>query len=134
MKSIAECDSAIKLNPKDADAYAELGAVYCSMGQDIKAIEDFTKAIALNIKTKGTTYWYRGIAYANLEQYNEAIEDFTKSIELGPWDVAYHSRGCSYGALEKYTQALSDFEAAVRLNPNNDEAREKVSILKGMGY
>jgi tetratricopeptide (TPR) repeat protein len=134
MKSIAECNHAIVLNPKDGNAYAERGAVYASMGQHTKTIEDFTQAIMLNAESKGIAYWYRGCAYTDLGQYDKAIEDLTKAIELGPSDITYHSRGCAYGGEEKYEQALFDFEIALRLNPNNSEARKKVNILKEAGY
>jgi tetratricopeptide (TPR) repeat protein len=134
MKSISECNRAIELNPKDGNAYADRGAVYGSMGQHNKAIEDYTQAIMLNVESKGAAYWCRGGEYSDLGQYDKAIEDLTKAIELGPSDITYHSRGCAYGGADKYKEALSDFETALRLNPNNSEVREKVNILKKAGY
>lgn len=38
------------MNPKYADAYSYRGVAYFSKGQFDKAIEDYTKAIAINSK------------------------------------------------------------------------------------
>ena len=47
-KAIADFTEAIRLNPKDAEAYYSRGGAYGEKGDYDKAIADFTEAIRLN--------------------------------------------------------------------------------------
>jgi hypothetical protein len=63
-------------------AYKSRGSIYNQMGQLDKAIDDYSKAIALN-QGDTQTIVYRGLAYLKLGQVQLAIADFNRACELG---------------------------------------------------
>ena len=89
-KKLAECTTAIRLDPDDACAYVERGSIYDDLGKYNIAIADFTTAIRLDPDgadgsfCKMHAYHSRGITYMNLGEYNTAIADFTTYFKLNP--------------------------------------------------
>ncbi|MBT9169496.1 MAG: TPR repeat-containing protein YrrB [Syntrophomonadaceae bacterium] len=83
-----------------------------------KAIEAYTRAIALNPNIAGA-YYGRGVAYYNKGQYDRAIEDYNKAIALSP-NIAetYSNRGIAYVKKGQHDRAIKDFNKAIALNPN----------------
>ncbi|MBA4349000.1 MAG: hypothetical protein C0415_03300 [Thermodesulfovibrio sp.] len=103
----------------DAHAYNNRGLAYTKIGQHDKAIEDLTKAIALD-PNLAAAYFNRGLAYYNQKQYERAIENFTKAIQLDPDDVhAYSTRAVAYNDKGLYDVAIEDFNKAIALKPND---------------
>ena len=65
-RAIAEYDEAIKLEPRDANAYVDRGIAYGSLGQAQRAIEDFNEAVKLDPQATDAHY-NRGVAYISLK-------------------------------------------------------------------
>ena len=129
-RAIAYLNSAIRLNPNDADSYRHRGIVYSELGQHEQAVEDYNKAISLK-NDNANAYHSRGIAYDSLNQHQRAIEDFNEAISLNPDHTnAYHSRGIAYGSLNQYQRAIEDFNEAISLKPDNVAAY----ITRGLAY
>ncbi len=84
-RAIADYDTAIKLNPKFANAYNNRGFAYYRKRQYDRSIADYDNAIKLNPKY-ARAYGNRGVAYYRKRQYDRAIADFRKAIELRPGD------------------------------------------------
>src|SRR5208282_2604354 len=61
-KAISDFTEAIRLNPKNADAYCNRGAAYASKGDDDQAIADYTEALRLK-PDQVKAYDGRAIAY-----------------------------------------------------------------------
>ena len=81
--AIADYNKAIKINPKDSEAYYFRGVAKYRQ-QDYKAaIADYSKAIELDPKND-KAYHFRGIAKGALGDYRGAIQDYNKAIELNP--------------------------------------------------
>ncbi len=57
-ESIADCDQAIKLNPKIAEPYLNRGIAKGELGNLEEALEDFDKAMELNPEY-AEAYWNR---------------------------------------------------------------------------
>ena len=51
--TIADCDQALKLNPKYADAFCARGHSKCALGDDEGAIADCNQALKLDPKHAG---------------------------------------------------------------------------------
>ena len=94
------------------------------MNEYDKAIEDFTRAIAL--KPQNEDYYNnRGLNYFYQREYEKAIADFTKSIELNSENSsAFCNRGDAYLKINEYDKAIFDLEKAVELDHNDEEASE----------
>jgi len=81
-----------KENPESDKIYLEIlvkvskyrGECYQALGENKKAIEDFTKFAELSPKNAKDTYYKLGILCEDLKNYNQAIEYYKKTIELAP--------------------------------------------------
>ena len=74
-----ECyDEAIRLNPRDADALYNRGAVKDSAGDYNGAIADLTDAISIN--PEYGSYAKRGNIHMNNKKYAESVADFNKAV------------------------------------------------------
>ena len=129
--AITDYDTAIRLNPDDADAYNNRGAAKGDLGQHFAAIADYDTAIRLN-PDLAYAYNNRGIAKGNLGQYFAAIADYDTAIRLNP-DLAgaYFNRGLTKSELGQHHAAIADFDTAIRLNPDHVEAYNNRGIAKG---
>jgi tetratricopeptide (TPR) repeat protein len=67
--------------PSNGSAWiADLDYSHINTGDMDKAIDDFTKAIALGLETTDV-YHQRGLAYMGKKDHDKAIADFTRIIE-----------------------------------------------------
>jgi Flp pilus assembly protein TadD, contains TPR repeats len=104
----AAYNKTIKLNPKNANAYNQLGLIYKVKKQYELAISDFTKAIEF-VPNNAYVYYNRGDTYFANKQYESAVADFSKSIELNPKFIkSYIRRGSAYYEIvtKAYFQSL----------------------------
>jgi len=121
-KAIEAYQNAIGLNPKDDDAYNNIGVVYGKKGEYAKAIDACQKAIELNPKSDNA-YNNLGNTYGYKKEYDEAIEAYKKAIELNPKNAsAYYNVGIAYGRKEEYVKAMEAYQKAIELNPQNTSA------------
>ncbi|MFH1889029.1 MAG: tetratricopeptide repeat protein [Candidatus Omnitrophota bacterium] len=133
---------AIELNPKDGDAYRELGRtyrdqgwLYLVQGKYPQAEESFQKAIELNPKD-GDAYLELGWFYRDQGKYPQAEESFQKAIELNPeGGRACLQLGWLYLVQGKYPQAIESFQKAIELNPKDGDAyRELGRTYRDQGW
>ncbi len=98
--------------PQDAKAYFQRGNKSFNAGEYQEAIDDYNKAIELDLQdTK--TYYNRGNAYRALGEYQKAINDYDKAIALSPHRVNAHH------ALGEYQEAINDYDKAIALDPQD---------------
>lgn len=116
-EDIARCTQKIQQNPNDADSYFNRGNAYYDLKQYERAIQDYSKAIALNTNY-AEAYFNRGIVYYNLGQYERAILDYNKALEFKQHEFIYNNRGNAYSKLGQKERAILDFDKAIELNPN----------------
>ena len=96
--------------------------IYRESGDNIKAIEDYQKAIKLNPKN-GSYYNKMAWAYRDIKQYDKAIAAFNKAEKVEPgFGYAYNNLGVLYQKLGKQKLAIESFTKAVALRPDNYEA------------
>ena len=74
-KAIEYSKKIIEINPKNDDAYSNMGNTYDEIEQYDKAIESYKSAIEINPK-KDEAYYNMGNAYRKIEQYDKAIESY----------------------------------------------------------
>ena len=133
-EAIAEYEEAIRLNPRDADAYYNRGSANDELGQYQRAIQDYDEALRLNPRA-ADYYHSRGIAYHELGQYQRAINDYGKALGLtplgAPQDVdSYFNRAISYTFLGKDFWASQDIERAVERGADRTELEANVEDAK----
>ncbi|MCD0462022.1 tetratricopeptide repeat protein [Roseiconus lacunae] len=114
---------AIRLNPKDSDAFGMRGLAWQNLGEFRNAIADYNLAIRYN-PASADAYHNRGNTWVYLGRLRKAIADFTRAIKLDPQSAkSFNSRGSAWRRKGRYGKALADFEKALELEPHSVDRR-----------
>ena len=116
-RAITDCNDAIRLNAKLANAYLNRGKAYGDKGDFDRAIGDYDQAIELNPKS---SIGYNNLcdAYLDKGDNDRAITDCNQAIRLDPkFAVAYHNRGNAYRYKGDVSSAIADYNQAIQLSP-----------------
>jgi tetratricopeptide (TPR) repeat protein len=112
--------------PKDAAAFERRGAAFMGRLDYAQAIEDFSRAHALN-PTDPEPLFNRGMAQWDNHQPGLAMADFEQVLKLKPDDpAALLARGSLYAQAGDRARARSDFEAIRRMG--GDEAHIALAL------
>ena len=114
-QAISEFTRAIKIEPRDIQAYRYRGAAYVEKGDLDKAIGDYTTAIKKNPRYAlyALLLIDRGNAYRAKGEYDLAISDYTKAIEMhAKYSKAYINRAAIYYMKGQYDRAWEDVHKA----------------------
>jgi tetratricopeptide (TPR) repeat protein len=111
------CRKWIKTNPKNSDAWYNLGHAYDELSRYDDAIEAYRQAI--RIDPEYAKAWNNlGITYSKSSRYDEAIEAYRQSLRIDPKDAdAWYNLGHAYDDLKRYTDAIEAYRQALRINP-----------------
>ena len=82
-RAIADLEQAIRLDPKDTEAYIRRGNAYNHKGDYDRAIADLEHAVRLDPKDP-KAYVIRGSAYDGKGDYNRAIANYDEALRLDP--------------------------------------------------
>ncbi len=106
----------IKTSPKDVwFLYARAYISFYSEGNNDRAIEDYTKAIA--IAKERHAYMMRGRVWTKKQEFDKAIADLDKAIELEPtFPFTYADRGDAYVEMKEFDKAIADYNHAIKLD------------------
>jgi tetratricopeptide (TPR) repeat protein len=131
---IARIEAAVLADPKNHDAWAALGNEYFDSHQAQKAVDAYSKALALqpgdpNILTD------QGVMYRALGQFDKAIANFQKANKLEPNHVqSLFNIGVVYANdLNKPDEAAKAWNKVLTTAPNSEQAaqaRQMLSQLK----
>ncbi len=114
--------NAIRINPKNADAFMIRGAARMNSGQNKEAIIDYNEGLKLN-SSHAVGYNNRGVAYYNQGLYQEALQNYDLAIKLNPgFADAYNNRGVAKGLLGRYQEAINDYDQLIRIDPKYKRA------------
>jgi len=128
-KAIADCNSAIQMEPLNRDGFIERAHVYHTMRKEDLAIADLDKAVELDPKS-ALAYNNRAWSYASLGQYEKAIEDCNRALALKPdLHLALDTRGLSYHLLGESARAMEDLSKAAKLSSNEGAAHYHRAII-----
>ena len=136
--AILDFSSVVNCNPKNGNAYFNMGNAFRDLKDYSGAIYNYTKAIKIN-PNDYEAYNNRGKAKSNLKDYLGAISDYKKAVEINPNfdDVYLKSGSLKLFNLKDYEGAITDFTFAIEINPKNTNlyflralAKEKAGDLK----
>ena len=120
--------NAIEINPNGYKAYDNMGIVKLNGLKDYNgAMEDFTKAINLNIDVDdeslySNTFVNRGYIKTQLNDFYGAFADFTKAIKTYPNNgQAYFNRAIINFRWKDYSKGCADLNKAVNINGKDSE-------------
>ncbi len=112
-EAFAELKTALELNPKIEGAYDFLGIGYASQKDYGKALECFSKAIAVNPEDR-KQFFHRATVYEALGRDDKAIQDYSTVIKKWPGDKhAHEKRAGAYEHCGQLEKAYADLTEAV---------------------
>lgn len=113
---------AIELNPKYAEAYANLGALYAKFKEYDKAIKLYQECIKIK-PTYAGAYTNLGNALNKTKRHEEAVYFHKTAIALDNKSANHFSNCASaYKNLGRFDKAKSMYEKAISLEPNHVNA------------
>lgn len=113
-KAIEDAEQAIIVDPGYAKSFFILGNCYNDMGQMDIAIQNYNKAIALQVE-EADFYFKRAIAYGKKQDFQTCLSDLDVCTTLNPlYYEAYYWKGVAKVNLGK--NACEDFRIAARQN------------------
>jgi tetratricopeptide (TPR) repeat protein len=107
-EAVAKCSEVIRASRDDWDrlhAYLGRGLAYALMGENHKALSDFSYLIDRKVADRPflglgpVIYFHRASVYSNLNQYDKAISDLSRMVEVCSAGIEYetaHPQGLSY--------------------------------------
>lgn len=106
----------LRLNPRSAKAYNDLGIIRDDHRDPQGAIELYSRALQLD-PALAAAYQNRANARLETGDVQGAITDYTLAIHLAPHDFYdYRSRGAAWFRLHDYRRSLADYTQALRLD------------------
>jgi tetratricopeptide (TPR) repeat protein len=85
-RAITACNSVLKDNSSDPEAYLSRGAEYARKNDQKRAIADYDQALQLNPQY-ALAYYNRGLAYESRDELGRALADFRRAQELSSNDL-----------------------------------------------
>ncbi len=120
--AIADYTELLRLDPKNAGAYNDLGNAYFAKGDYDHAIAALDETLKLD-PDNAAALMIRGGAYAGKGDHEHAIADFGGLIRLDPRNAPDRAqRAYQYEQVKDYGRAIADYDEMIRLDPNNAEA------------
>jgi tetratricopeptide (TPR) repeat protein len=111
-------DEAVRLHPRQADAYANRGVTKLRLGNVNGAIVDLSTAIALAPQDP-VHFYNRGNALVAAREPAIAIGDYTRAVEINPlYARAWFNRGTAYALAGEPQAAATDWRHAVGVEPD----------------
>ena len=117
-QAVKELNSALAIEPGNADAYRELGRAYEKLGKTDQAETIFRKAIQLQ-PDSWTCHWNLGGFFYRCARYEESAQQFLEVIRLIPNHFrAYSSLGGIYLFQGKFDKAEEMFRKSMEIRPS----------------
>ena len=115
-EAVREYETAVNLDPKNADANLLLGLALANTGDLDRAVQYSLAAAAL--KPSYSAYYNLGLIYANQGKYDLAVDAYENAVKLNPQSYqAWHQLGLVYAAALKFDKAIEAYNKVIALNP-----------------
>lgn len=125
----ADYSAALKLDPKNATALNNRGALLAAKKDYEKAVADFSAAIKLT-PNFAQAYNNRGSVYVEQKKLDEALADFDAAIKHDAEDArALYNRANLWEAKGDLPKAIADYQAAIKLRPNHSRAYNNLAWI-----
>ncbi|MHC5594492.1 MAG: tetratricopeptide repeat protein [Nostoc sp.] len=120
-RAIADFDQVLRLNPKNAVAYALRGLNYQRRGDNQAAIKDFNSAVRID-PNNAIAYFARGISYHLQGDYQGALAAYEKAtVQDAKFLAAVNNLGLIKYELQDIEGAIRQFQAAINIDSKSAE-------------
>jgi tetratricopeptide (TPR) repeat protein len=127
-KALADLATAIRLDPKNARAFALRAKIY---GDESSAVKDYDKAIAdasqsLRLdKDNAAVYNHRGNLFLFKGDYDQAVADYIAATNLDPGYASGSYHRDLHSAEADWDKAIAHYSSALQRDPKNADATFK---------
>ena len=112
----------VRDNPRDADAWSNLGNALSALGRSEDALQAFQRAVAVD-PNNGLSQRNLALQYLQQDDFPNAVAHARDAVRLTPNDVAAHNLlGLSLIGEQKIDEAIAEFRASLALQPQNNDA------------
>ena len=126
----ASFSKAVKFDPKDADAYVQLGHTYQQLRRYPDAVAAYRQATMLRPGDLEAVLSL-GDASMRVRDYAEATKAYRQATDIDPKSSgAYKSLGIAYRAGAKFPEAKEALQKARQLNPQDVDIYSHLGILE----
>jgi tetratricopeptide (TPR) repeat protein len=130
-QALDEFNTALQLNPHNAQALYNRGLLYQGEKQHEQAIEDFTAANGLTPQ-RPEPLLARAISYLALDKVKEAAADLDEAVQDDPQNAEiWLTRGIAYERLGDKTRAAESYGHALNIRPRDEAARSGFARVGG---
>ncbi len=133
-EAVDELRTYLRDNPRDADAWANLGNALSALTRNDEALQAYQRAVAID---PGSGLSQRNLALEYLQQsdFPNAVAHAREAVRLTPSDAAAHNLlGLALIGDQKVEEAIAEFRASLALQPNNNDASGYLErTLKAVG-
>ena len=130
-EALKEFNSALELDPHNAQALYQRGLLYQGQQQHPQAVEDFTAANGLTPQ-RPEPLLARAISYLALDRPRDAAADLDEAAEGDPQNPQiWINRGLAYERLGNKTKAAESYGRALGLRPKDETARNGFARVGG---
>lgn len=120
-KALSLSEDAVRLNPKNADAYAVRAESNGSLKNYDLCIKDCERSLQIK-PDNARAYHSRGLSYVNKGEYDKALIEINKALQIDPYYAnAFYSRGMAYNGKREYENAMNDYDRAIQYNIKNKD-------------
>jgi len=128
----------VETDPENGLNYYNRALVYGDLGDHVKAVEDFTKAISLydmalagsNDDESLTWHRRRAFAFINIGEYGSAVLDLEMRADALPNDsIAHRDLGYAYRLIGNHDLAEVHLSRAIEIDPGDPDALTNRGIL-----
>jgi tetratricopeptide (TPR) repeat protein len=124
--------AAVALSPLIPSCHNELGKLYLKEGRLPEAAEQFSQLVRAVPNFEG--YDGLGDVYLQQQDLNRAERAYTAAAEINPYDSSAHFGLARIAASAgRRKAALAEYARGFETDPNNQEARSAVQVLRASG-
>jgi tetratricopeptide (TPR) repeat protein len=126
-EAIAQCKKALRINPRQDEAYNLTGIALRRGGQPGKALTQYRKALAIN-PSHPKIHYNMGIAYMKTGKVDQALKAYRKAVAKNRYFAdAWNNLGYIYLKRGDEDQALRHFKSAIAAAPNHPGAHANLA-------
>lgn len=129
-KAVVYCERALKLQPGNASANAQLAAIYEQLGRFDEAEQRYKYSLSLD-QFDARTWRFLGVFYANRGRLAESAKVLTQTVQLSPGDAdAWNALGVVLAQQGDKGKGLACIEQALKIAPKHAEALNNLATLR----
>jgi tetratricopeptide (TPR) repeat protein len=134
LDALAQSNSLVANNPKEARSYAIRGDVYAQLHKTNEAMLDYKKSLSLETKEFGV--WQQLFFMMSDLKQNDSLEMYTaKGIQLFPEQaLCYFFNGFANGQLKNYSKAIKSLKRGIPMCGDNSQLQAQFYSSLGDTY